>query len=79
MNWHATPFEERLMKVLSDEKPKHERYVSCIFFAANAFTICTAAICSVIYLIIDAGSVNYFVLRIQIISVYITHMLRIAT
>ncbi|XP_047076374.1 protein JASON-like [Lolium rigidum] len=28
VNWHATPFEERLMKVLSDEKPKHERKIS---------------------------------------------------
>ncbi|XP_047075837.1 protein JASON-like [Lolium rigidum] len=28
VNWHATPFEERLMKVLSDEKPKHERKMS---------------------------------------------------
>ena len=27
MNWHATPFEERLMKVLSDEKPHHQRYI----------------------------------------------------
>ncbi|KAF8783747.1 hypothetical protein HU200_000180 [Digitaria exilis] len=28
VNWHATPFEERLMKVLSDEKPCHEREIS---------------------------------------------------
>lgn len=27
VSWHATPFEERLMKVLSDEKPLHERSV----------------------------------------------------
>ncbi|XP_039788325.1 protein JASON-like isoform X3 [Panicum virgatum] len=27
VNWHATPFEERLMKVLSDEKPLHERKI----------------------------------------------------
>ncbi|KAL6888728.1 hypothetical protein ACP4OV_009754 [Aristida adscensionis] len=25
VSWHATPFEERLMKVLSDEKPRHQR------------------------------------------------------
>ncbi|CAN6271570.1 unnamed protein product [Urochloa humidicola] len=28
VSWHATPFEERLMKVLSDEKPLHERKIS---------------------------------------------------
>lgn len=28
VNWHATPFEERLMKVLSDEKPHHQRKIS---------------------------------------------------
>ncbi|CAL4971170.1 unnamed protein product [Urochloa decumbens] len=28
VSWHATPFEERLMKVLSDEKPLHERKLS---------------------------------------------------
>lgn len=27
VSWHATPFEERLLKVLSDEKPRHERFV----------------------------------------------------
>ncbi|KAJ1278048.1 hypothetical protein BS78_04G050200 [Paspalum vaginatum] len=28
VNWHATPFEERLLKVLSDEKPRLERKIS---------------------------------------------------
>uniref|UniRef100_A0A0E0CG89 Protein JASON n=1 Tax=Oryza meridionalis TaxID=40149 RepID=A0A0E0CG89_9ORYZ len=28
VSWHATPFEERLMKVLSDEKPHHQRKIS---------------------------------------------------
>ncbi|XP_062217259.1 protein JASON-like isoform X2 [Phragmites australis] len=28
VSWHATPFEERLLKVLSDEKPLHERNIS---------------------------------------------------
>ncbi|XP_066325002.1 protein JASON-like isoform X3 [Miscanthus floridulus] len=28
VSWHATPFEERLLKVLSDEKPRHERKIS---------------------------------------------------
>ncbi|RLM78795.1 protein JASON-like isoform X2 [Panicum miliaceum] len=28
VSWHATPFEERLLKVLSDEKPHHERKIS---------------------------------------------------
>lgn len=28
VSWHATPFEERLLKVLSDEKPRHERRIS---------------------------------------------------
>ncbi|KAF7078372.1 hypothetical protein CFC21_082820 [Triticum aestivum] len=28
VNWHATPFEKRLMKVLSDEKPHHQRKIS---------------------------------------------------
>ncbi|CAO2044678.1 unnamed protein product [Urochloa humidicola] len=28
VSWHATPFEERLMKVLSDEKLLHERKIS---------------------------------------------------
>ncbi|KAG8069865.1 hypothetical protein GUJ93_ZPchr0006g44561 [Zizania palustris] len=28
VSWHATPFEERLLKVLSDEKPHHQRKIS---------------------------------------------------
>ncbi|XP_062223990.1 protein JASON-like isoform X2 [Phragmites australis] len=28
VSWHATPFEERLLKVLSDEKPQHGRNIS---------------------------------------------------
>uniref|UniRef100_J3L9X7 Uncharacterized protein n=1 Tax=Oryza brachyantha TaxID=4533 RepID=J3L9X7_ORYBR len=28
VSWHATPFEERLLKVLSDEKPHHQRKLS---------------------------------------------------
>jgi hypothetical protein len=31
VSWHATPFEERLLKVLSDEKPRHERFVFFFF------------------------------------------------
>uniref|UniRef100_A0A0E0JW17 Protein JASON n=1 Tax=Oryza punctata TaxID=4537 RepID=A0A0E0JW17_ORYPU len=27
VSWHATPFEERLLKVLSDEKPHHQRFL----------------------------------------------------
>ena len=32
VSWHATPFEERLLRVLSDEEPLHERYVAVLFF-----------------------------------------------
>lgn len=38
VSWHATPFEERLLKVLSDEKPRHERFV-CLFFSVTTLRV----------------------------------------
>jgi hypothetical protein len=46
VSWHATPFEERLLKVLSSEKPCLERYLAipsylctkcCLKCAASVF------------------------------------------
>jgi hypothetical protein len=44
VSWHATPFEERLLKVLSSEKPSLERYLPVLMFVPIQFPVIHACI-----------------------------------